>query len=268
MDKGKKTKPIFALCDFVNIGIDAPVRMKAYKKYGLTHASPNWGLMFYENLEKGDDRFRLFDIAQQNGIKLDVVHLDKNVKFMWLDDPKGDKYCDFIIECISECVGRGIKAGVFHPYQSLAEHIIPDLPKDQIGLMRLRRIVKHCEKVGFVLAVENLFSNEYLDYIFENIESENLKMCLDTGHANITNNLFELFEKYKDKIYCTHIHNNYGINDDHSFIDDGIIDMKRFLKLESNIKYHILEVFPRNINNAEDYEKYVEKNVLSIKQFQ
>jgi sugar phosphate isomerase/epimerase len=70
-------------------------------------------------------------------------------------------------------------------------------------------------------------------------------MCFDLGHAHAYSNEHQLFEKYKNKIQCSHLHNNNG-KDSHSRLTEGQIDYKYFAKALLKIENcsNCLECFP------------------------
>ncbi len=52
----------------------------------------------------------------------------------------------------------------------------------------------------------------------------NVKVCFDTGHANMARGLHEGFETLGSYIVSTHVHDNRGQKDDHLMPFDGEID--------------------------------------------
>jgi sugar phosphate isomerase/epimerase len=79
-------------------------------------------------------------------------------------------------------------------------------------------------------------------------------MCYDVGHAYCYDNVNELFIRFKDKIVCSHLHNNFG-SDTHQKLLEGLIDIKGVInKLNKENIDNCLEVFPlrgKLLNNSE-----------------
>src|SRR5690606_1576064 len=76
--------------------------------------------------------------------------------------------------------------------------------------------------------------------IFDNLNSNKLKFCFDSGHANAyTKNIenFE-FEKYSDKLICVHFSDNFGNHDSHLIPLTGNIDWKKLAKNLKSIKFN------------------------------
>jgi sugar phosphate isomerase/epimerase len=109
----------------------------------------------------------------------------------------------------------------------------------EIGLQRVKKIIEVCEELDVNLALENVREIVHINYIFENLKSRKLRMCLDFGHLNcFTKNTFEIdFEKYRDLIICTHIHDNDGSNDQHRLPFYGNVDYQYIAKELKKIGY-------------------------------
>jgi len=80
-----------------------------------------------------------------------------------------------------------------------------------------------------IFYLENTFENEpeiIIDLI-DNINKNNLQMCLDVGHANIYSNIeiTSWIKKANKNIGFVHLHNNFGEKDDHNGLNNGNINM-------------------------------------------
>jgi len=76
-------------------------------------------------------------------------------------------------------------------------------------------------------------TSERLAY-FLNITHLNLNYCFDVGHAHIMEGIEAAYDRMKDRIRSTHIHNNDGIKDLHLFpylAPEGNIDWKKTMNL-------------------------------------
>jgi len=122
------------------------------------------------------------------------------------------------------------------------------------------------------LAIENVekAGSPHIKYVLENIKSPNLKILFDVGHAHyFTNDVSEFFNRHKDRIVYTHLHDNDRSSDAHNSLGNGNIDYKRFFKLtkSSSIEYHILEVNPRGMGDVEKFRAHVRNNVELLKEY-
>jgi sugar phosphate isomerase/epimerase len=96
-------------------------------------------------------------------------------------------------------------------------------------------IVAHAERIGCVIAVENIFEEEpsTLRALLEEFASPNLRHCFDVGHWNLfaKMGMEEWFAELGPFIAETHIHDNAGQKDDHAPIGEGNIDFELFFSL-------------------------------------
>ena len=95
-----------------------------------------------------------------------------------------------------------------------------------------------------VLCLENVRNNNNLDSLLQ-LNLPNVKMCFDLGHAHCYGDENVLYNKYQDKIACSHLHNNTG-KDTHELLNVGDIDYMKFLNLLSCVSgaSNCLECFP------------------------
>lgn len=133
-------------------------------------------------------------------------------------------------------IGKGIKADtiLFHTGNKGTKHYgsIEKFKRNFISFWK--EFVKEFEKAGIIAVIENVFETTptfCLD-LYEQIDSPNLKLALDTGHVNLyahDTNIIEWIEAYKDGLYHLHIHNNFRTNDDHSDLTNGTLDFNEIL---------------------------------------
>lgn len=65
---------------------------------------------------------------------------------------------------------------------------------------------------------------EDFHYLFENLNNDYFKFCLDTGHANVGDGVVGFLQNFGDRLQTIHFHDNHGNNDDHLPIGTGSID--------------------------------------------
>jgi len=92
------------------------------------------------------------------------------------------------------------------------------------------------------------------------INDENFKICLDTGHVNVFNNLTvgDAVRELGDKIKVLHIHDNGGTDDDHLAPFSGGIDWVDFSKALKETGFDgviSLETLPDGNLDDLEYEK-------------
>jgi sugar phosphate isomerase/epimerase len=103
------------------------------------------------------------------------------------------------------------------------------------SIVTWQEVLGRATEIGCTLAVENIFEEEpfTLKALFEAIDSPLLRHCFDTGHWNlfVKVSMEEWFAEIGSYIAEAHIHDNYGIKDDHNAIGEGKIDFDLFFQL-------------------------------------
>lgn len=91
-----------------------------------------------------------------------------------------------------------------------------------------------------VIPVMPFYSSDYEDLLnlVDSINSPNLGICWDTGHANLMHfNQAEAIKFLGKRIKCTHIHNNYQKEDTHYPPDNGNINWADVMSAFASIGY-------------------------------
>ena len=83
--------------------------------------------------------------------------------------------------------------------------------------------------------IENVYEDtpDLMLGLVKEINNNNFNICLDIGHvnANSSKSLKQWIETLQSKIGHVHLHNNFGINDDHNGLTNGNINIKEILTL-------------------------------------
>lgn len=132
-------------------------------------------------------------------------------------------------------VGKAINAEiiVFHSGNKGMKHKpSQEIFKDK-SIQFWKEFVKEFEDAGITAVIENVherYPSMILDIVKE-VNSENLKVSLDTGHANLFSKvpITEWLKEYKPFLKHMHIHNNMGDDDAHSNLYDGSLDFTEIL---------------------------------------
>lgn len=99
-----------------------------------------------------------------------------------------------------------------------------EVPVNDIGLKHFSQLVKHAEKRNVIIALENVRNLNYTDYIFDHIPSPYLGFCYDSGHEHSLHRGVDVLAKFGHRLITTHLHDNYGQEDEHSPLGKGSID--------------------------------------------
>ena len=114
--------------------------------------------------------------------------------------------------------------------------------------------IKQFEDNGIIACIENVLEDSPINLvtIVDSVNSPNLKICLDTGHANLCSQIpiSEWIKTYNNRLCHMHWHNNYKTNDDHSGLKNGTVnflDVVNTLNNEKLSPYIVFEMFNKDI---------------------
>jgi len=96
----------------------------------------------------------------------------------------------------------------------------------------LNHVANRCSELGVHLVLENMLphllfgsTNDML-YLLGSIRSREVGVCLDTGHANLANELDTVIHKLSGHLHLVHVNDNNGDGDDHLPPGEGRIDWR------------------------------------------
>lgn len=144
----------------------------------------------------------------------------------------------------------GCKYWVIHPIMPFGTEDL-DLNKSaetwKMNLDFMKKLLRFAKKNGVTVCLENMpmprFSmatpQKVLEFVNE-INDENFKICLDTGHVAIFNDLSiaDVIYSLGDKIKVLHIHDNNGTSDEHLAPYNGVTDWDGFTKALNEIDFN------------------------------
>jgi sugar phosphate isomerase/epimerase len=139
-------------------------------------------------------------------------------------------------------IKRALEIAETIPFRYLIQHVGVsgeeyDERKLEAAFTSLDELSNFARQRGVEVLLENipngLSTAEQLVY-FLNETHLDLNLCLDVGHANMSEGIPAAFDVMKDKIRSTHLHDNDGKEDTHLFpllADGGSIDWKKTMDL-------------------------------------
>ena len=131
-----------------------------------------------------------------------------------------------------------------------------------------------CREKGVRICIENLFEAppamqlDQFDRLLARYPADFLGLCVDTGHANMVwgNNFAdELLLRYPDRVYCLHIHDNFGtgvgegFGDAHRIPGTCGIDWARFMKALPKTVYEMPLVLEVVRQESEETDEFLQK---------
>ncbi|MDE6642114.1 MAG: sugar phosphate isomerase/epimerase [Acetatifactor sp.] len=171
---------------------------------------------------------------KEKGLNVIFAHLGyQNINSLWLDNEEGGNKLVERYKCdIKICKENDIPMVVMH---LTGKDEVPRYNK--IGIKRLQEIADYAKALDMKVAFENTKHKGYLDYVIENIKSENVGICFDSGHYHVHFGDDLDFAKFKDRIFAVHLHDNDKSEDLHLMPFDGTIDWKQIIKDLKNCNY-------------------------------
>ena len=129
------------------------------------------------------------------------------------------------------------------------------LPRMQHVVESLNQVARRCKELGIMCVLENklphlLFGNTSdILWILDGINSAEVGVCLDTGHAFLAGDIHNLVHKLSGHLRMIHAHDNGGADDNHLPPGDGKIDWEKFLRDLIEVRFRgafILEMAGNN----------------------
>ncbi|MGA1861814.1 TIM barrel protein [Deferribacter thermophilus] len=121
-------------------------------------------------------------------------------------------------------------------------------------------------KPNYRICLENVFEDtpSVIYKILISMNSTKIGVCFDFGHFNLFSKVDLEFwlSLLKDKIYEYHVHNNFGIRDEHNSLDKGTFDYKKAFDI---LIPEIIVVENNNIDDFKTSVKIIEKVIGGIK---
>lgn len=229
-------------------GYDIPYKKRAQmiKEVGFDCVITNADKRF--NRQNGSIKKQV-KIFKRMGLKLSSLHMrykEIELQNFFLDNKIGNKLEKDLIKDLKIAKKYGFTCVVVHLEGEFSE----------IGLERLKRILKVCERLDVPLAIENVDYQSLFVEVFSKIQNKYLRFCYDSGHNNCFDCYYDYFEKYGDKLECLHLHDNDGLDDQHTLNEFGSIDWNKVAKglsrcKEVNIDYELLMNVKKKYNEEE-----------------
>ncbi|MDR2913326.1 MAG: sugar phosphate isomerase/epimerase [Tannerella sp.] len=251
-----------------NIGFNYKMSAEPAERISLIEDAGFDGVFIYSQYHP----LEYIDLINKSKLNIETLHLSykkfidgqlidsQYVNALWTEDAEADKYEKQLINEISFAHNYGIKTVVAHITGGTAPPLMCES-----GIKRISRILDVCEKYGIILCLENLRRLDYLEFVFKKLESDKLKFCFDSGHANAFTKNVETFpwNIFGDKLTCVHLNDNDGIADKHLLPLDGNIDWKNLVRNISKYNSDI-ELTLEVRCSEEQKNKYTEQEYLKL----
>ena len=142
----------------------------------------------------------------------------------------------------------------------------------EYALTALEHLGVFASPLGVRLLVENLVSDatspEHLIEILTIGHLSNVGICLDLGHAHISQGVPEAIETLGERIRSVHVHDNHGMKDEHLWPGDGTIDWQAAAKALNALKTPPVAVLEINHASNDSPEAAPERIRKAFERFQ
>lgn len=221
-------------------------------KHGLTNLEVNFSKEVTPiDAGKNVDVIQLGEKAEQNGITLSF-HIPFTENISDIIAPIRNRSIHTVNHYLDIAGMMKAKLMTIHPgifYWFPVEKVMRDKSLKRF-IKGINCVLPKAEQVGVKLALENLVpipqGSEFFflgdnisdfEFIFENIESEYLGFCLDTGHANMAEGGHHYVEALGERLINVHFHDNLGKNDNHLAIGKGNVQWEELCLALSKINF-------------------------------
>jgi sugar phosphate isomerase/epimerase len=151
--------------------------------------------------------------------------------------------------------------GVFEANEEYRSHVYRQAMKS------FDELEYYCKIRGIVLCLENAgatpqnHSIYQFDTLFKRYDKRFMGFCFDTGHGNMAckTNCLEYAERYNDRLFMIHIHDNHGEKDEHILPFDGTFNWEGFAKVLAHSPYEFPVLMEPSYKNEGDEQDWLDK---------
>lgn len=204
--------------------------INAIAKSGYKKVFAQW----YDDDSWEFDQDSQINLCKSLGLEIIFAHLGyQKINSIWLPGEEGDKQVERYKKDFLDCKERGISLVVMHLTSgNNAEKY------NELGLKRIKELAEFAKSLDMRIAFENAKIKGYLEYVFENLDYDNLGICFDIGHYHVHFKDDFPFELFKNKIWAVHLHDNDQTDDLHLLPFDGTLEWKDTIKKLKDANYN------------------------------
>ena len=220
--------------------------IETFSRYGYkyTEISDEHGEQLIERANPEKVGYALRKYAEDCGFQIPQGHLLLKADIVDPSANNREKTINLLKQWLELFCAIGVKACVLHPGGGKAS--AEGWSQEKIFDTRvesLRILTDFIKDMPTAIAMENCgsYGNNIDDSlrVINAVNSDNIGICLDTGHLNLINgNQDEFIRKSGSKLLALHIADNLGIYDDHMLpYSKGTVDWNSVLKALKDISY-------------------------------
>lgn len=183
-----------------------------------------------------DHDLEAFSFHAPFGVEIDITALDEN---------RRQQALDALLSACEAAAILGARHFVIHPGPEREGKVCAEelYQRMRNAAETLNMVARHCREVGLLLLMENMLPHLLFGhtsdilYMLGAVEGTNVGACLDTGHANLSGELFDVVHKMSGHLKMVHANDNRGDGDFHLVPGDGHIDWKRMVRELSDVRF-------------------------------
>ena len=243
-------------CVFSWFGYVLPLqeRVKIIKESGFDGTCLWWEDEIYPKTIPVED---MPSIVRDAGLIIDNIHCPYvGADGFWsTNNSLRQKEIDIYYSYIDACARHNIPYMIMHVNDEN-----PVMDSQKLGMESIESLVRRAEEYGVKLAIENTLNNDIIDLLLKEIPSEHLGLCYDSSHDWIAGQSYgELLVKWRERLYCTHLSDNNGIEDKHWLPGDGKVNWQKIIPTIINEPIHsiTMELLSSKIK-IEDPKEYLD----------
>jgi sugar phosphate isomerase/epimerase len=238
------------------IGADVKGALAKIAKAGYSHVHwcHEWtGAYLYSTHEMLEIR----EWCDELGLKVKGLHASSGEKKSDLKDYASSN--EFNRLAGVELIKNRIDLAHILDAEAIVLHLIVHVNNEELREEDLQPVLKtldelepYCKTRRIKLCIENGGGPVWcraLDTFFERYDKDYLGMCFDTGHAYLDSkeNCLQYAQRYNDRIFMIHTHDNHGERDEHILPFRGGFDWEGFAKVLARSPFTlpiVIEAYP------------------------
>ena len=194
--------------------------------------------------------------TEKYAIPVQNAHLTgAGMNAIWQNTPEGEFVKNRLIEELKALSRLGIACGVAHV--TWGRNIPVNIPTE-IGLKRYEEIANIAEKYQVKLALENSVYPQFLRYVLDNIRSDYVGFCYDSGHEHAFSPNENFLQSYGNRLFAIHLQDNHGEKDEHLIPFDGSINWEQKIQELKKTGLFQSEIVLESISHGESLYEYLQ----------
>lgn len=199
---------------------------------------------------------------QEFNIRVHSLHIpfSENLDISSLDDAKRQGSVFELKKGIDLASFLKASIAIVHPGGEITDFHNHDEKRKRLDkcAQSVGEILKYASQKNIILAMENLLPHMVCGYsddllsLVNRFNSDYVKICFDSSHANLAENPVEVLKKFKGKVATVHLSDNRGKYDEHLMPGDGNIDYVMLIKALKEIQYEgvfMMEVLHQKVKD-------------------